>query len=310
MSRAARWNAPYDEPLGAAPVPDVPFMGMFPHQGKGLPHKIFTPEEYESFRDFLEQACGIMLGDNKHYLVVSRLGPVMAQYSLSSLGELMGRLKNGRTPGLRERIIEAMTTNETFWFRDGYPFETLKQRILPELVQKGVRPLRIWSAACSSGQEPYSISMAVHEYTLSRPGVAIDVQILATDISSAVLNEGKAGLYDAQALTRGLSEERRQRFFQSRGERWEVVSEIRARVTWREQNLLQSFALLGRFDAIFCRNALIYFSTACKRDIITRLAKAMSPGGYLILGAAESLVNHSDAFEMLRCHPGVMYRLR
>jgi chemotaxis protein methyltransferase CheR len=270
----------------------------------------FTPQEYEDFRVFLEKACGIVLGDNKHYLITSRLSRVMADHKLKSLGALVDDIKKERTPRLRESIIEAMTTNETLWFRDAYPYEVLKQKLLPELAKKRPRSVRIWSAACSSGQEPYSISMTVQEYLASNPGALGDVQIVATDISPAILKEAKDARYDDMTLARGISAERKQRFFTAIGKQWEVRPEIRARVRFLSLNLLQSYGLLGRFDLIFCRNVLIYFSSESKSDIMARMGKTLNPGGHLFLGASESITNYSDAYDMVRCNPGVVYKLK
>ncbi len=269
-----------------------------------------TPEEYEAFRNYLERACGIVLGDNKTYLVTSRLGRVLNEQGAKSFSELLSRVSRDNDPRLRETIIEAMTTNETLWFRDTYPFEILKNQILVELSKNRTRNVRIWSAACSSGQEPYSISMAIQEFLSANPGGLVGAQILATDISSGVLNEAKVGIYDEMALSRGLSAERRQRFFSPRGDAWEVRPLIRSRVTFTPLNLLQSYGLLGRFDVIFCRNVLIYFSSISKADILSRFAKVLNSGGYLFLGSSESISGYSDDFEMVRCNPGVVYRLR
>jgi chemotaxis protein methyltransferase CheR len=278
----------------------------------GLPalaSSAIAPQDYEEFRAFLESSCGIVLGENKHYLVTSRLTRLMNEVQADSIGTLLRQLKTDTRSGLRERVIEAMTTNETYWFRDSFPFKIVADMVLPELARKGASTIRIWSAACSSGQEPYSLSMTVQEYLTTRPGsLKANVQIVGTDISPAILNDAKAARYDAMALARGLSPERKQRFFTPAGERWEVRPEIRARVAFRELNLLHSYTLLGRFDTIFCRNVLIYFSAESKRDILNRMAQSLNSGGYLILGASESLAGYSDAFEMVRCTPGVVYR--
>jgi chemotaxis protein methyltransferase CheR len=265
--------------------------------------------DYDGFRQFLEQACGIVLGDNKHYLISSRLSPLLVEFAAPSLTVLLEQLKTERRPGLRERIIDAMTTNETSWFRDTGVFDLLKKNILPELSRNRTLPINLWSAACSSGQEPYSISMAVQEFAgLGRPGS--EVQILATDISPSMLKQAADGRYDQAALARGLSEERKQRFFIPRPAQWEVKPEIKKRVRFKELNLLKPFQSLGRFDIIFCRNVLIYFSQDIKRDILTRATALLNPGGYLFLGAAESLTSHSESFEMQRFPEGIVYRLR
>ena len=272
-----------------------------------------TSNEYEDFRRFLEDACGILLGDNKHYLVQSRLNKMVMDDGVSSLGDLVGRLRRERSGGaLREQVIEAMTTNETFWFRDNHPFKILTEEVLPEFSKRKVRTPKIWSAACSTGQEPYSISIIVQEYLRQNLGALNDVQVTATDISPAVIEDAKKGYYDAMAVARGLPADIKSRYFVRDSahweERWQVINEIRRRVRFTHGNLLASYAPLGRFDAIFCRNVLIYFSTESKIDIIKRMADCLTPGGYLFLGASEAITQYSDAFDMLRCNPGVVYR--
>lgn len=276
-----------------------------------MPNKTISQADYDGFRQFLEQACGIVLGDKKHYLISSRLTPLMAEFAAPSLSALLEQLKAGRRSGLRERVIDAMTTNETSWFRDPGIFDLLKKNILPELSKNRTLPINLWSAACSSGQEPYSISMAVQEFaniSLGRP--VSDVQILATDISPSMLSQAADGRYDQAALVRGLSEERKQRFFVPLSTQWEVRPEIKKRVRYKELNLLKPYQGLGRFDIIFCRNVLIYFSQDIKRDILTRATALLNPGGYLFLGSAESLTSHSDSFEMQRFPEGIVYRLK
>ena len=270
---------------------------------------MISQADYDGFRQFLEQACGIVLGDNKHYLVSSRLSPLMAEFEAATLTALLEQLKTDRHTGLRERIIDAMTTNETSWFRDAGVFDLLKKNILPELSRNRTLPINLWSAACSSGQEPYSISMAVQEFAVpGRPGS--EVQIFATDISPSMLRQAADGRYDPAALARGLSEERKQRFFIPQATQREVRPEIKKRVRFKELNLLKPFQGLGRFDIIFCRNVLIYFSQDIKRDILTRATALLNPGGYLLLGGAESLSSHSESFEMLRFPEGIVYRLK
>jgi chemotaxis protein methyltransferase CheR len=270
-----------------------------------------TREDYEEFRAFLADACGITLGDNKQYLVSSRLSPLMLEFNIVSIRELVERVRRDRHSTLTERIIDAMTTNETQWFRDQFPFEILKQTILAGIPRNLAQPVRIWSAACSSGQEPYSIAISVHEYLLKNPGtLPAGVQILATDISPTVLKQAALGVYDGVAIARGLSGERRQRYFLPEGSQWVVKPDVRRLVSFRELNLCQGYEVLGKFDVIFCRNVLIYFAPQLKRDIIMRMSQALNPGGYLFLGAAESISNYSDAFEMLRLDGGIAYRLK
>ena len=291
-------------------------LGQVPARRKGserLPLARISPSEYEGFRQFLEDACGILLGANKHYLVQSRLNRMMADSKVASLGDLVERLQRERSGGpLREQVIEAMTTNETFWFRDNHPFRILSEHIIPEYLKRKQRSLRAWSAACSTGQEPYSVSMTVQDFLTKNPGKAIDVQIIATDISPAVLDDAKSGYYDAMAVARGLPADIRSRYFEQDKnhweERWQVRERIRKRVRFTQGNLLASYSALGRFDIIFCRNVLIYFSSESKIDIIKRMAAILNPGGYLFLGSSEAITQYSDEFDMVRCNPGVVYQ--
>jgi len=269
-----------------------------------------TAEDYQSFRKLLEDACGIVLGDNKQYLVTSRLTKLISDNEIGSFSTLMKRMKvDGK---LRNRIMDAMTTNETSWFRDVYPFDILKEKLLPELIKTQLRTIRIWSAACSTGQEPYSLSMMVQEYLQSKPGSLSTnaVQIIGTDISPSVLAVAKSGVYEGVAVSRGLPQERKARFFRETSAGWEVGADIKKRVSFRELNLMQSYTLLGRFDIIYCRNVLIYFSTELKRDILARMAKCLNPGGFLVLGGSESITNYSNEFDLIRWRNGVIYQLK
>jgi len=269
--------------------------------------------DFEQFRIFLEKACGIVLGANKQYLVSSRLNKLMEQNSIKSLGELVQRMQSTPRGGLREQVVDAMTTNETLWFRDTYPFEVLKNRVYPELLKANPSArLRIWSAASSSGQEPYSLSMATDEFERSNLGqLKGGVQIVATDLSSAMLQACKSGEYDSLAIGRGLSQERLQRYFDPKGNgRFAIKPAIRTRVEFRALNLLDSYASLGKFDIVFCRNVLIYFSAEVKKDILLRIHATLKPGGYLFLGASEALNGLPDHYQMVQCSPGIIYKVK
>lgn len=270
-----------------------------------------THQDYDDFRRYLEDASGIVLGENKHYLVTSRLNRLMREFGIDDFSHLLRRLKTERRSKLHEQIVDAMTTNETLWFRDTYPFEVLKHVIFPEYSQKRMSQMRIWSAASSSGQEAYSISMTIQEYLASKPGsLPSNVQIVGTDISATILREAAEAKYEAMSLARGISEERRKRYFIERDGKFEVRPEIRARVSFRELNLMSNFSALGKFDIVFCRNVLIYFSSEMKTDILNRIAKSLNPGGYLFLGGSESPTSYTDAFELLRSPKGVVYRVK
>ncbi|MGE7097218.1 protein-glutamate O-methyltransferase CheR [Pseudomonas fulva] len=267
--------------------------------------------DFEQFRVFLEKACGILLGENKQYLVSSRLNKLMEQQGIKSLGELVQRIQAQPRGGLREQVVDAMTTNETLWFRDTYPFEVLKNKVIPEFIRNNPgQRLRMWSAACSSGQEPYSISMAIDEFERSNLGqLKMGAQIVATDLSGTMLNNCKTGEYDSLAIARGLSAERLQRYFDPKGPgRWAIKPAIRNRVEFRSFNLLDSYASLGKFDIVFCRNVLIYFSAQVKKDILLRIHSTLKPGGYLFLGASEALNGLPDHYQMVQCSPGIIYQ--
>lgn len=267
-------------------------------------------QHYEEFREFLEKACGIVLGDNKQYLVTSRLTKLMANEGIVDLSELTRKLREGLQRGLREAVIDAMTTNETLWFRDTHPFNILRQRLLPELQAQARGPIRIWSAACSSGQEPYSISMSVEEYRQANLGMLKQpVEVVATELSRRMLEASKAAEYDQLSLARGLSPERLKRFFDPiGGDLYQVKPEVRQRVRFQALNLLDSYLGLGKFDIIFCRNVLIYFSGERKADILRRMHAALRPGGHLVLGASEGLSDLASIYQMVQCNPGIIYR--
>jgi len=271
--------------------------------------KAISPDHYAAFRDFLEQSCGILLGDNKQYLVTSRLGNLMTREKLADLGQLVQRVKRSGESGFRNQVIEAMTTNETQWFRDGYPFTIVQEKLFPEFSTKGKQRIRIWSAACSSGQEAYSLSMLLQEQKTR--GGTLEGEILGTDISQAMVSHTLEGRYNAAAMRRGLGPDRQGRFFRELGEdQWQTLPEIRSRIKAQVHNLRESYAPLGRFDLIFCRNVLIYFSSELREDILRRMCQQLNPGGYLIVGASESLSRHADQLEMIRTHGGVIYKLR
>ncbi|MGD8784114.1 MAG: protein-glutamate O-methyltransferase CheR [Thioalkalispiraceae bacterium] len=273
---------------------------------------LLSKEQYESFREFLENSCGIVLGDNKHYLVTSRLNRLTHEFSFDSLNAMLDALKHQKDNRLKQRIIDAMTTNETSWFRDIYPYDLLRENLIPELVKKKPPRLRIWSAACSSGQEPYSISMILSELQMKSPGLlSVPVEIIGTDISSTVLSAARQATYDGLSIARGISPERKKMFFKEvENDRWQLNDKVKSIVKFSELNLLQNYSLLGKFDLIFCRNVLIYFSTELKTDILQRMTKALHPGGYLILGGSESPTGYCRDFEMVRLPKGVVYRLR
>tara|TARA_R110001583_G_scaffold47264_2_gene148087 strand:+ start:4177 stop:5007 length:831 start_codon:yes stop_codon:yes gene_type:complete len=274
-----------------------------------VPARQLDDKSYRQIRDFLEQQCGIVLGESKQYLVKSRLTPLMSKFDVNSLVELVTRTLSPAERQLRAAVIDAMTTNETLWFRDDYPFKLLKNKIFPDFVNHRT-PVKIWSAASSSGQEPYSIAMSVLEYQKSKSGsFSKGVQIIGTDISTTMLDHCKHGHYDSLALARGLSEERKKQFFENGdNDMLKVKDEVKKMVNFRPLNLLNSYSLMGRFDIVFCRNVLIYFAPEIKARIISQIHGTLNEGGYLFLGASESLSGLNDGFNMLRCNPGIVYQ--
>ncbi|MEZ9199319.1 MULTISPECIES: protein-glutamate O-methyltransferase CheR [unclassified Shewanella] len=276
-----------------------------------MPNKSLAENEYHQFRLFLEQHSGIVLGENKQYLVRSRLAPLMGKYNLPSLSDVVKHSMKPTERQLRTEVIDAMTTNETLWFRDRYPFELLANTLLPNYSRLG-RPIKIWSAACSSGQEPYSLSMTILEHQQRRPGkLPSGASILATDLSPSMLERCKKAEYDNLALGRGLSEERKRQFFDTLPSgNMAIKNNVKQLVNFRAHNLLESYTLLGKFDIIFCRNVLIYFSPEAKRKILRQFAAALNPNGILFLGASESIAGLSEEFDMIRCNPGIYYQKR
>ncbi len=264
---------------------------------------------YENFRVFLEKECGIVLGANKQYLVKSRLTPLLGKFQVNTLDELIAKALKPTERQLRAVVIDSMTTNETLWFRDDYPFNLLQSTLFPEHAKLN-RPLKIWSAASSSGQEPYSIAMSVLEYQQKNPtAFSKGVQITATDISPTMLEHCKYAHYDKLAISRGLSAERKRQFFEpGDNEMLKVTEKVKKLVNFKSLNLLDTYQHLGRFDIIFCRNVLIYFSPEIKSQIIGKFHAMLDDKGYLFLGASESMSGLSNQYKMHRCNPGIIYQ--
>ncbi len=270
-----------------------------------------TESDYSAFCSYLEKTSGITLGENKSYLVQSRLKSIMEQYSFKALGELLQMLNDRKNLTLEKLVVDAMTTNETSWFRDGYPFEFLRNNILGGITMAQKKPFSIWSAACSYGHEPYSISIVVQEFLERNPGrIPAGLEIMATDISSRVLEQSISGLYRSFDTERGLSAERKTKYFRKLDDKLQIRDDVRARVTFRKHNLITDCFPLGTFDLIFCRNVLIYFSNENKQTILKNMVKSLAPGGYLFLGGSEPMVNYSDKFDMVACRPGVVHQLK
>ncbi len=256
-----------------------------------------TPSEFEFLKTFLKTRSGLVLSNDKQYLVESRLLPIVRSTKLENLSALIKQLQRGGNRALEVEVVEAMTTNESFFFRDKTPFEHFKDTMLPALMESRAtrRQLKIWCAAASTGQEPYSLAICLKEEAAKMPGWR--TRILGTDLSQEVLDKAKTGLYSQFEVQRGLPIQLLLKYFEQKGDMWQINAGMRAMIEWKYLNLLESFTHLGEFDIVFCRNVLIYFDQPTKTEILGRLAKSLPDDGYLVLGAAETVVGLTDAFK-------------
>ena len=267
-----------------------------------------SPDEYSAIHDFLEGHIGIRLGAGKEYLVTSRLGRLLPSLGVGSYADLVTKLGGLGDTRVQAAVVDAMTTNETFWFRDIAHFRALVDGIVTE--SKPNR-LRVWSAAASTGQEAYTMAISLQDGMQSgRVPRNMNYEIVGTDISPTALEEAKGATYCGVAAARGLSDDQRRRYFHDQGGCIEVLPQYRKGISFRAFNLLKPFDSLGRFDVVFCRNVLIYFSQARKRDIVSRIARTLNPGGYLFLGSTESMSGNEDLFEMHNIAGSLVYRVR
>lgn len=256
-----------------------------------------SPAEYDYLRQFLKARSGLVLSNEKQYLIESRLLPVARKAGLASITALVAKLRDVREGQLAEAVVEAMTTNESFFFRDKVPFDHFNEVMLPAMMQRRAaqKRVRIWCAAASTGQEPYSLAMCLKENQHKLAGWRFE--IVGTDLSNEVLDRAKAGTYTQFEVQRGLPIQMLLKYFTQSGDQWTISSELRSMVQWRKFNLLDSFTSLGQFDIVFCRNVLIYFDQPTKADILGRICKVMTTDGFMVLGAAETVVGLTDAFK-------------
>jgi chemotaxis protein methyltransferase CheR len=253
-----------------------------------------TEQELAVIQAFVLRHTGIVLTAEKRYLVESRLDSVMRTLKIASLSQLSQQLR-APTRELEIAVIDAMTTNETLFFRDRTPFDQFTNIILPKLIvaRRSTGKIRIWCAACSSGQEPYSLSMILDDARHQLGG--LQVEILATDISEKILSQAREGVYSQFEVQRGLPIKMLLQHFTQQGLRWKINPDLGKRIDFRRLNLTQSLPAIGKFDVVFCRNVLIYFSETTKRDVLARLASAMAPDGFMLLGGAETVLGITDA---------------
>lgn len=256
----------------------------------------------------VKSRSGLVLTPDKAYLLETRLAPIARREGLVGISELIAQARTRRDEKLIWQITDALTTNETFFFRDKTPFDLLRETALPTLLQKrGPKArLRIWCAAASTGQEPYSIAMILDELRASGRGV--DAEIVATDISDRVLEKARAGLYSQFEVQRGLPAPLLCRYFEKAGDLWRISDRLRSMVRYQRHNLLEDCRALGRFDIVFCRNVLIYFEPDVKRSALERIASCTAEDGYLLLGAAETVMGITDAFSSIPDRRGLYAR--
>jgi len=267
-----------------------------------------APEAFAFVRDLVHRESAIVLGAGKEYLVESRLVPLARQAGVADVDAYVAQLRRSATLQATRQVVEALTTNETSWFRDGDPYTALRERVLPDLAsRRPARRLRVWSAACSSGQEPYSIAMIAQD----TPAVAgWSVEILGTDLSEEVLGRAREGRYSQLEVNRGLPVTRLVKHFVRDGAGWQIAPAVGRSVTFRQLNLVRPFPPVGRFDVVFLRNVLIYFDVATKQDILRRVRQVMAPDGYLFLGAAEMTTGVDTAWERVPAGRSSVYRIR
>jgi len=255
-----------------------------------------TPDEFEFLASLVRKRSGLVLSADKTYLLESRLMPVARKLELGGIAELVAALQRGTNEKLATEVTEAMTTNESFFFRDKTPFTLFTEHILPHMLKARAsrRKVRIWSAAASTGQEIYSLAMLINENTATA-GWSFD--LLGTDLSVEVLERAKLGMYSQFEVQRGLPIQLLMKYFKQVGESWQIDAALRQKVSFKANNLLDPFIGFGQFDIIYCRNVLIYFDQPTKKLVLDRLAELMPQDGCLLLGAAETVVGITDAFK-------------
>lgn len=256
----------------------------------------------------LKQSSGIIVGADKAYLIEARLAPIARKHSCSDVANLIAKLRQTAAPAILRDVVDAMTTNESFFFRDTKPFDLFRTVVLPDLMQKraSAKTLKIWCAAASTGQEPYSLAILLAEEAAKMAGW--NCSILGTDLSDTALARAKEGLYTQFEAQRGLSIQRLIKNFDQEGTQWRAKPSLKAKVQYKPFNLLDNPRSLGTFDVVFCRNVLIYFDQATKGQVLASIASVMPRDGYLFLGGAETVIGISDAFEPVPGHHGLYRR--
>ncbi len=273
-----------------------------------------TPEEFKLFAQYILEISGIALDVGKEYLLETRLNPLLGKYGCSSYGDLLRKAKLDFKKEIENLIIDAISTNETYFFRDKSPFQLLQHKIFPDLIDKrskgsiGKPTLRLWSAANSTGQEIYSIAMTLLEMGVTPKDY--NIKLFGTDISDAAIAQASYGSYNKFEVARGLDPLRLNRYFSPMNDRYKIKDELRAMAQFKKMNLMKPFVGLGKFDIVLCRNVMIYFTSADRRKIYANIAKVLEPDGYLLIGSTESLVNDTDLFASNKYLNSVFYQFK
>lgn len=268
-----------------------------------------TADEFQYVCRFVRDRSSIVLEAGKEYLVEARLAPVARQFQLGSVGEVIAKLRASADGGLQTRVMEAMVTTETLFFRDREPFESLRTSVLPDLMKRraGERVLNVWSAACSTGQEPYSFVLLLRQHFPELSGWKVNV--LATDLSGEVLAKARDGRYNQIEINRGLPAPLMVRYFKQYGTAWQLTDDVRKAVEFRELNLTRPWPALPKMDLVFLRNVMIYFDVDTKKAILGRVARLLRPDGYLLLGGAETTLHLDAAFHRTEGIKGGFHQL-
>jgi len=278
-------------------------------------YKINT-DEYKVLSKYIMDISGILLEDGKEYLIETRLNPLLDELDCKSFSELYYKARMDNTKSVEKKIVDNISTNETYFFRDKAPFELIQHKIIPDLIDnrsKNTRlgertKIRIWSAASSTGQEIYSIAIVLKELYLDPQ--KYEIQLLGTDISNAVIVKASYGKYNKFEIARGLPPEKARKYFIPDGDGWKIKDELRSMATFKKINLMDSLAGMGKFDIVFCRNVAIYFSPEERSRLYQKIANIMEKDGYLLIGATESLTNDTNLFEPQKYLRSVFYQLK
>jgi len=276
-----------------------------------------TSKDFLLFQKYIEEQCGISIRDDKAYLIESRLSRFLIKFGLADFETLYQMLSQQKNQSLAEEVIDALTTNETLWFREKSPWQVLEDKLLPyyidELRQGKCSTVRIWSAACSTGQEPYSIAMCIDTYLMRHRITDITLEqfeILATDISNTVLQIAQRGKYDSISMARGLEAHYRDQYFRQEGRIWVLDEKIKRAVRFVKFNLQKDFIPLGKFDLVFCRYVAIYFSNTFKKEVLKKISSVLVKGGLLVLGNSEVFFDSKENFQVEQYENAIFYRVR